>query len=233
MMPWIKVIIFSAVLYLLMLLYGIAYASTLGLAQFSEALAGTGGVLIGLSFALSGLSYFFNFVDRMLKYRRQLGVCGYFFALIYSLTLLVRFPDRYNLLNPTFLLEAEAVFGLVAMSIFTIMAVISENYALRLMGPVLWRRTLRSGYFALLLLIVRAYLVEGEIWSNWLNQLNTLPPPRLLLTIFAIGVLFLRFCLELSLRINGKNTPKPPAPLSPNTTGIVLPSAATTPPSSS
>lgn len=216
-MTWIKVILFTLFLYSLVLTYSYFYSDGIGFAQISESLAGTGGLLIGTSFALSGMSYFFNFLDRDLKYRKQLGVTGYFYALAYSITLLIRFPEKYNIFQPNFLLEAEAVFGLIAMAILTTMAIVSINSAVKVLGPVLWRRILRSGYLAYFFLIVRAYLVEADLWSQWLSTFDTLPPPRLILTIFAIGVLILRFCMELSLRVHRQNSQKLPvsAPVEP------------------
>ena len=205
---WLRAILFGLISYALILTYGFFYAGQLAFAQFSEALAATGGFLIGSSFALSGMSYFFNFLDSDLRYRKYIGVCGYFFALAYSITLLIRFPEKYDLFHPVFLLEAETVFGLVAMGILTLMAIVSANSVMKLLGPIVWRKILHTGYFAYLLLIVRAYLVEHEVWSRWFSMFDTLPPPRLLLTIFAIGVLLLRFCMELSLRVNKKEPMK-------------------------
>lgn len=227
-MSWLKVALFSALLYGLLLMYSSFYASALGFTQFSESLAGTGGFLIGISFALSGMTYFFDFLDKELHYRKQLGVTGYFFALAYSVTLLIRFPAKYDISRPMTFLTAEACFGLVAMVILTAMAFASLNVAVKLLGPVLWRKVLRSGYFAYLLLIVRAYLVEGEMWSNWLILHNSLPPARLLLTIFACYVLALRFCMEVSLRVHKKN-PVSPSGVSTVSSAIATPAPVAPP----
>ncbi len=203
---WIRSILFTLAMYGLLFAYVVAYQKRITLATFSESFAFTGGILIGLSFALSGLTYFFNIWDSKLRYRKQLGLLGYYFALAHSLTLLWRFP-RYIQEIPQAYLNPEALLGLTAMAIWTFMAIISANWAMRVLGRN-WRRALRLGYIAYGLLVIRAYLILGDTWREWLSDPVTLPHPRLLLTCFALAVILLRVLLEVALRRKKKTVAK-------------------------
>jgi DMSO/TMAO reductase YedYZ heme-binding membrane subunit len=227
---WLKAFVISVCLYALMVTYAFFYAGHIEFAQISESLAGTGGFLIGTSFALSGMSYFFDFMDKRLSYRKFLGVFGVFYALLYSITLVVRFPEKYDFFYPQSFLTAEAILGLSAMTILTTMALISNATATRLLGPKLWRRILHSGYIAYVLLIIRAVIVEHEIWQAWFDDPSTLPPPRLVLTIFASCVLILRFCMEISLRLRKKPSPPPLQPAVNTASTMASPMVQVTPP---
>lgn len=207
---WIDSFFISLFIYGCSLIYGLLYEGSVHLGPFSEALAATGGILIGLSFALSGLTYYFNFLDPQIKYRKYFGLIGYFYAVAYAFSLLYRYPETY--LSPTtyIYLDTDVLLGLLAMGIFTLMALISNSFMLTKLGGRTWRRMLRMGYIAYALLIVRAYYLESHIWLAWSDYMDTLPPPRLLLSLFALVVIALRLCLEFSLRTKKKTLQTPP-----------------------
>lgn len=162
--------------------------------MLSKAVAGTGGFLIGFSFILSSMCYYFDFLDKKIGYRKFLGVTGYYFALTYAILLLFVNPNRYfygffeNLATPDFIL------GLTALAILTIMAAVSNNKAMLAIGPKRWRTILRFGYIAYGLLVLRAFFVDGEQWIAWVATMDQVPPPRLVLTVFA--------CIVIGLRIS-------------------------------
>src|SRR5690606_23440371 len=106
--------------------------------SFIETFALTAGVLIGLSFALSGLTYFYDFLDTKLKYRKQLGLVGYYLAVIYTLLLIAYLPDIYWPSSAGTLFAFATLTGVAAMTIFTFMAIISGSWAIKLLGKN-WR----------------------------------------------------------------------------------------------
>ena len=191
---WFQAISFAGFLYPLFLLYGFLYTGSVSIAVLSESVAGTAGVLIGCSFILSVISYFFDFLDRKIILRKYLGLVGYWLAVAYSASLSLRFPEKY-LAFPEMLLETEVQLGLGAMLILTSMMLISNTKVMTFLGVKVWRRWLRLGYLAYALLIWRAVIVEGEIWNTWLQTLSTVPPPRLLLSIFASSVILARIAM--------------------------------------
>lgn len=208
MRMWVKTDIFGCLVFLAGLGYMYLYRGTIDAAVLSENLALTGGILIGLSFALSGITFFYNFLDSKLKYRKHIGLLGYYFAVAYTVTLIVRFPDRYWYQFPTSLFRVDVVLGITAMAILSFMAIISQNWAALRLGKY-WRPLLRLGYLAYALLIVRALILEGPRWSLWAESFKTVPPPRLLLTIYALLVIILRVVLEIALQKKKRAIPQP------------------------
>lgn len=204
---WEKTVPFAVGLYIFSVSYNWLYLGHLSWAGASEALALTGGILIGLSFALSGMTFFFNFIDDKLKYRKELGVLGFFIALGYSVTLAARFPERYIFNLAKHIFDAEVILGLLAMSIFAGMFIISRQFIARRLGG-LWRPLLRVGYLATLFLILRAFILEFAGWQLWFAAMDRVPPPRLMITIFSIWVILLRIALELALRMHVKPKPR-------------------------
>ncbi|HEX7017287.1 MAG TPA: ferric reductase-like transmembrane domain-containing protein [Patescibacteria group bacterium] len=200
---WLSSILFSIVIFIVSLSYIFLVAGNLNLVVLSQTTALTGGILIGLSFVLSSLSYFFDFADSKLKYRKQLGLLGYYFAVAHSLSLIYRFPTTYVENFPHWLTQLPNILGLAAMFILTYMAIISTEAGMRLSGTY-FRPLLRTGYLAYAFLIIRAYLIEGEMWHQWAWSLDTWPPPRLLLTVFALNVIFWRLAMEVSLQLKKK-----------------------------
>lgn len=198
---WRNSIFWGIVLYLLVVTYVWRYTDTFSLEVLSNAAAGTGGILIGTSFALSGLSYFFNIFDSKLQYRKYLGLLGYYFALAYAISLLFRFPDRYITHFSATIFETQALLGITAMIILTCMMCISHQYWMKLLGKH-WRPLLRVGYLAYGLLVVRAALLEHAMWRAWLLEPDGLPPMRLLLSTFAVCVIALRLVMEVKMLLS-------------------------------
>jgi DMSO/TMAO reductase YedYZ heme-binding membrane subunit len=203
---WRNSIIFSLYIYVAALSYTSLFREVVDLATATLALALTGGILIGCSFALSIMSFFFDFLDSKLKYRKEIGVLGYFYALTYSLSLLQRFPEKYIESFPNWLMEPEAILGLTAMGILTMMTIISTKAGVHLAGRH-FRPLLRLGYVAYFLFVIRAWLLEKDLWLSWLETTDDLAPPRLLLSIFALSIIFCRILMEIVLRTKRQVTP--------------------------
>ncbi|MEX0896010.1 MAG: ferric reductase-like transmembrane domain-containing protein [Patescibacteria group bacterium] len=200
---WLRSTLFAAALLVVSLIYSFAHTGSLNIALVSDGTAFTAGILIGCSFVLSSLSYFFDFLDSKLKYRKQIGILGYYFALVHIVTIFIRFPDTYIHNFPSWMARPDAILGILAMFILTYMAIISTDYGTHKAGKY-FRPLLRTGYIAYGLLVVRAYLIQNETWFEWLNTLDSLPPPRLILTIFAIGVISLRIIMQLHIHLKRK-----------------------------
>ncbi len=205
---WLQTFVFAVALYGFSVVYSVLYLGELSFVGLSESVAFTSGILIGCSFALSGLSFFLDVFDTKLKYRKMLGITGYFCALTYSISLFFRDTDRYWTNLSSSLKDIDVLLGLGAMAILTFMALISSNWAVKMFGKN-WRTLLRAGYIAYLLLIIRAFYLEEAIWTQWFLSRNSLAPPRLVLTFFALLVLYLRVFLEFGIRLKKKNPPTP------------------------
>ncbi len=182
----------AVIVWIVSWLYQLAAGETVSWITLSKTLAGTAGVLIAASFALSGFSYYFDFLDTKLGYRKYLGLIGFYFAVLYSLFLIGLYPELYGWGLWSRLTEPEVLLGLAAMAILSLMAIISNQRLMVLLGPNLWRQILRFGYLAMIFLVTRAYLLEGDLWHTWLINMNGLPPGRLVLSIICLAVIGLR-----------------------------------------
>lgn len=212
---WIKSAIYGIIVFCVFLGYVSVYYGTLHMTAVSAAVAAAAAVMIGSSFALSGIAYYFDFLDREIFFRKYIGLIGYFMALAYSLMLPVVNPDIYFTGIPRNLFSTDYLLGLSAMAILTMMAVISNKKMMLKLGPKRWRHLLQLGYLAYMLLITRAIVIEGHVWIVWFSELKGLPPPRLVISIFAAAVILLRISVTVSKYIKEKKKPKPvplPAP---------------------
>jgi DMSO/TMAO reductase YedYZ heme-binding membrane subunit len=175
------------------------------LVSFAKVMAGMANFLFAMSLSLSSLGYYFNFLDSKVVYRKYLGLLGYFAALTYTLLLVILRPERYGYGLADYFWTSDVLLGLTAMAIFTGMAIISNDKAMLMIGPLRWRNLLRFGYLAFFLLVLRAVLNESqpigadalpEYWSAYFQSLDTLPPVRLLFSFVALSVIFFRLAVE-------------------------------------
>lgn len=193
--PEIKLWRNAAIISLIILLFIAAYQyltrGRYSLYAFNGTIASTSMILIGLSFALSGICYFFNFADSYIKYRKHLGVAGFFYAALHAGISLVLYPKKTAALE-FFLSEERRVpflLGVSALLIFLMMALISNRYAITKLGGKLWRHLLHLGYLAYLLAIVHIILLNPDI------RVLPVPPLFVLILCFALLVLLLRVLL--------------------------------------
>lgn len=202
---WLNSWWFSFVILAIAFLYELIYEKSFGVQSLADICAMTGAILIAASFCLSGFSYYFNFLDSKLGYRKYLGVVGFLYALGYSLMLIFIYPDKYGAGLMYHLNEAEVILGLAAMAIFVFMIVISNIKTInKFLGPKHWRQGLRLGYLAMIFLAIRAYLVNGQVWVDWLDKIDSLPPPSLVMAAIVFAVIILRISMMISLSMASK-----------------------------
>ncbi len=207
---WSKAITTSLAVFGIMSLYIYTLEGTLGTLQtISKVVSGTAAIMIGLSLGLSSISYYIGVLRRQLPKRRYFGLMGFFLATVYSVMMLFINPDRYFYGFFDNLFTADLLLGLSAMVIFGFMALISNNRAVRMLGAVRWRNYLRFGYLAYFLLVVRGYILEHELWAQWFSTLDSLPPPRLVVSVLAMLIFSLRLSMIVSKMIK-RQTPLQP-----------------------
>ena len=194
--------LFSAAVFAMILLYLSVGNRAVDIRLVNVAVAHTSVILIGLSLALSGLCYFFDFVDTKIVYRKHLGLAGFVLALTHGLVSAFGLPRFYPF--PSYFVAPENVLSfiaaLVALAILSFMALVSNQYALHELGSAAWRTILRSGYLALLLVMVHFGLKAYPSWMQWLLGDGLLPPLSLLVIIFGLFVFGLRGLLWWDVR---------------------------------
>jgi DMSO/TMAO reductase YedYZ heme-binding membrane subunit len=198
-----QVILFSVVLFLLCCIYLQLSTQEFTFRMLNKAFAGSAVILIGLSFVVSSMHYFWNIGGEKIIYRRDIGISGATCAIIHAfLSLFVVFEViPANNPNPDALHATAFVFGAVALAIFIDMMLISNVAAMKTLGGVLWRKILHIGYVAYFFTILHFTLRGYERWIAWYT-LADIPfvPFDLLLVLYGMSILGLRLAMEISLR---------------------------------
>ena len=176
------------------------------LLSWSKVTAGTSAVVLGIAFSLGSIGYYFDFLDKQVLYRKYLGLVGFWLALFYSIMLLFVNPNRYFFGFFDNLFSADFIFGLSAMTILTMMALISNVPMMKWLGPERWRSLLSLGYVAYALLVIRAVFIEWDMWVHWWQTPESgLAPARLVISLFAVLVLLLRISVPFHKLFQAKS----------------------------
>jgi len=215
---WLNTLSFGGLVFLFVCYYYFFQGDNFSLEMINKATASTAIILMGLSFALSGLGYYWDFLDRKVPYRKYLGLVGYFFVLWHGLNSLYFYflantglekfvlHKDWLVLNFTINNRIPFVLGALSLIIFTLMALISNNYSTKKIGGVRWRKLLRVGYIALFFALIHFTVKNFEIWINWFNEgANTLPQMSSLIAVYIVIILLLRLVMQISL----SRKPKP------------------------
>jgi len=174
---------------------------TFSLRYLNHSIAWTSVVVIGLSFALSGICYFWNFADRQILYRKHLGVAGFHYAAIHYFLSLYLLSRRANILN--YFSSADHFwpffFGTLGLIYFSFMTAISNQHAAHELGGLRWRKLLRLGYVAFIFALVHIVLLRWGSYVEWWESGQYIPTVGIVLLSFASLILILRLALSISV----------------------------------
>ena len=199
---WIESILFSVGMLCCIVLYYFIRRGSLSTSLINRSLASEALVLIGLSFLLSSICFFFDKFDSYIIYRKYLGLTGFYAAVLHIFITVFLLQDRFPL-NQWFGSHIQAFIpGLIAFVIFLVMALISNTAGAVLLGGKRWRMILRvGGYTAYFFLLLHTAFINYQGWVNWLTKPTTiLPPFGLVAVIFMLLVYAARTLLWIALR---------------------------------
>ncbi len=167
----------------------------------NKSLADTAIILMGFSMVLSGVCYFWNFFDSKIVYRKQLGLIGFAFGVTHVVISWKAFLSLLKVENWAKGTIWPVFSGLIALVIFTVMAVVSNSFIARALGGKLWRTILRTGYIAMIFILLHVVLLKSARWITWFTGgMKTLPSLSLITSIFILVVLSMRIALWWSIR---------------------------------
>lgn len=200
---YFKSLIFS--LFIFVLSY--AYISWQNIPNaLNKSVADTAAFLVGFSMILSGMAYFFNFLDKKVIYRKYIGLMGFTFAILHFVLSFSAFQNLLKIETWHNLTMWPMLAGFLALIIFTLMALASNQLAIRFLGAKLWRGVLRFGYVGIFFVLVHVFLLKSARWITWFQGgMQGWPSLSLIAGIFIILVILLRVTLELSLKRRRKN----------------------------
>ena len=174
------------------------------LTAVSFTLATIASFMYAMSFSSSSFSYYIGWPNMRDGYQKQIGVFAFWASFAYSLTLLVLYPETYYYGFFDNLWTANVSLGLMAMFIFGLMTVINSKPVAKYFTWDTIKAVLGLGFIGYALLVVRAAIIEGDLWVHWLTTFDGEIPGRLLLSIVAIGVLLLRLSIPVHIKLFGK-----------------------------
>lgn len=216
-----QVLLFSEIVFGLFYFYLLKTSAT---SPVNYAVANTAVFVMGLSMILSGVCYFWNTFDRFSIYKKYLGLVGFGFAAAHFI---IHFQAFTRLFSPTIWQRTFGwvlLSGLVSLLIFTVMALISNNFMARKLGGRNWKLTLRTGYIALLLAGIHVVLLRSDDWASWYSEgMHTLPSLNMLIALFILIVIGMRIALWIALKRKKSDVPPivPPTPARPLATNPV------------
>lgn len=203
---WLSSLALGAFIFALLLGYSLLAGQTLTLFLVNKVFALDAMIMIGLSYSFSGLGYFFNFVDKYVSYRKYIGLAGFYIVLAHFMFSIFVLSDVFPFV--TYYLSSKYInyfiLGLSSLLILFMLTGISNTRAVRELGGKNWRRLLRLGYIAYIFALLHYIDRSLSLWGYWLTNFDGLPPLSLLVTIFAMFVLWLRLALEASLYYDRK-----------------------------
>ncbi len=192
---WEKTFFFSLGLLILNFFYLYIQTRRFNIYLYNKAFATTSVILVGLSFALSGICYFWNFADKKIIYRKYLGIVGFFYGLLHGGVSFFLLPGPSPL---SYYLSREHILpflsGFLALLIFLMMTLISNRYSIQHLGGRLWKNLMHLGYIAYFFVIIHIILLNLGGWKNILSGLY------LITLIFALLVIGLRIGLYLKTK---------------------------------
>ncbi|MBI2045417.1 ferric reductase-like transmembrane domain-containing protein [Candidatus Pacearchaeota archaeon] len=169
--------------------------------------------LIGISFLIGPLAKFFDYFKNKIRYRKEIGVMGFLFALVHAIISLFflgdNFPKEWFIEN-----QISVIFGVASLAILMLVTCVSNNFSIVKLGYKKWIFIQRLAYLALILAAVHFIILKFSGWKEWINTLNPVyPPGTLIAIIFIIIVLLIRMIVlfidkrEKSQKVNDFSTP--------------------------
>jgi len=159
-------------------------------------------LLLALSMGLTAWAYFRPARARWLAYRKHLGLAGFWTGLAHGLV------NHFAL--PALDLHAERKMdaaitdgpGLVALALFAALALISNASVKGRLGGERWRKLLRyGGYAGLVLAAGHAALLKGASWAKYFRTFDpVLPSLSLPAALLAVAAVLGRLALWISAR---------------------------------
>lgn len=154
-------------------------------------------LLIALSMYLTGRSYFSRRPGDSLALRKPYGLAGFWIGLAHGavdhflLPALGLGPEK----RPEGL-HAE-VTGWIALALFAIMTLASNDKARKLLGTGTWRKLLRyAGYTGLVLAAAHATMLKSASWSRYFRTFESVLPS---LSLFAVAFAVVTVILRLAV----------------------------------
>ena len=157
---------------------------------------------LALALALGPLSRFRPSLDKLLPYRRTLGLTAAFMSIPHVILVFIylplTFPEKYSVAYPLSWFVAHwftAIMGLLSFVLFLMIALYSYPSGIRKLGDRNWMILQKLSYLVLIMVVLHL-LSMGKIPKNWIAWIETrdkpLPPGSFPTMVVCLGALFLK-----------------------------------------
>ena len=134
---------------------------------------------LGLALSLGPLSRFFSSFDRLLPYRRTLGLTAAFMTIPHVILVFVylplKFPEKYSadyFMSWYVDYWFTIVMGILTFVLFIVIAVYSYPSGIRKLGKRKWMILQKLAYLVMIFIVLHL-LSMGKIPKNWIAWLDT------------------------------------------------------------
>lgn len=209
---WRRIILPAIILFALVFTYSVVrYNVIKGVAWehlplfiSNKAIALGAVVFISVSYLLGNISRFIHTFSRWVYLRKYFGLLGFSLASIHSLMSLALLRPYYygkfftaegslNLIG-----ELSLLFGVIALFIFSIVAIVSLPSIVNSMDPRKWRSVQRSGYIALVFVLAHVYTMGIQGWLTPEGWPGGLFPISLVAFIILLTVVLIKILAILA-----------------------------------
>ncbi len=202
---WLVAIVLQLCILMLVLGYvSVQTGSLSSLTAWSLTSAAVASLLYATSLSMGTVGYYTGWRGSRHGYQKQIGLLAYGWSIFYCATLLVLYPETYQNLAEHFF-TADVLLGLAAMHIFSAMTLTSVSSVARHLAPATIKFILGLGFVGYAFLVMRAVLIEFDVWLNWVSTMEGFPPGRMLLSVLAVTVLLLRASIPFHRRFHQKS----------------------------
>jgi len=157
---------------------------------------------LALALALGPLSRFWSNLDKLLPYRRALGLTAAFMSIPHVILVFIylplKFPEKYSVDYPLSWFVAHwftIIMGLLSLVLFLMIALYSYPGGIRELGKRKWMILQKLAYLVMLMVVLHL-LSMGKIPKNWIAWIETrdkpLPPGSFPTMVVCLGSLFLK-----------------------------------------
>lgn len=179
-------------------LYTIIRHQGFDLFLFNKISAGVTGILLAIVILTGPLSRLYDLFDKLLLYRKWLGIGAFIFAYIHSIITLFLLPERFpssrfHLGNPAFVL------GLSSLLVLTVLFVYSFQITIAALNRHVWWKLQFWGVrTAFVLGLLHTIVVKLPFWQRWISGGETslmgtlLPPAGLIIMCFMMYAVLVR-----------------------------------------
>lgn len=173
--------------------YAVVRYGVVGLSSLNKSLATSTLFLLGVVLLLGPLARQFNLFDRLLKYRKELGILTFFTGLVHVYLSMFVLARR----GPFGLFQSQplsAYTGLAGLCIMFGLLLISFSWITQIIGVKIWWSLQNWGArIAFALIAFHMIVLKYSGWGSWLSDRQGLPPLALLAAVFAAFVVMVRF----------------------------------------